>query len=169
MGGDFPLNPQYQAILDKYLPVGVIVERFFGIPNASKDPNLQYFRDNFWFQNQQLMQAQQQMQAQAQQQQAQAQQQQAQPPAQGQGGDKQEQAAGDQDQQGADQDKDLSRSVDQALELLTKSESDLPRSKRRLLAMQRKTVEHFRLGLEQEVREATKAILSVAERHQKKN
>jgi hypothetical protein len=30
MGGEFPLNPQYQAIIDKYITVGQIQEFFFG-------------------------------------------------------------------------------------------------------------------------------------------
>jgi hypothetical protein len=72
-GGRFPLNPQWQTILDKYVFVGEIREHFFGIEGAAKDPAFHYLRDPFYFQNIQMqMQAQQmQMQAQAQQQQAQ--------------------------------------------------------------------------------------------------
>jgi len=59
LGGQLPLNPQYQAVLDKYVPVGVILEKFFGMQGASKDPKLQYVRDPFWFQSLQMqMQAQ---------------------------------------------------------------------------------------------------------------
>ncbi len=71
LGGDFPLNPSYQAILDKYFTVGYIKEFFFKTPNASKDPTLQYYRDPFWFEYQNLLmqQAQQVQQAQLEQQQ----------------------------------------------------------------------------------------------------
>jgi hypothetical protein len=73
MGGEFPLNPQYQAILDKYSPSVRSRNSSSAIEGASKDPQWAYVRDPFWFQWQQLqMQAQQQQQ----QQQAQAQQQQ---------------------------------------------------------------------------------------------
>jgi hypothetical protein len=198
-GGEFLLNPQWQAIIDKYIPVGQIVEKFFGVEGASKDPNLQYLRDPFWFQFQQLQQAQQQMQ-----QQAQAQQQQAAaggPPGGGEGGgddgggegggdDKapaggeegdapgqQEQTPTDASEQpteaGAppqqpDQGQDLTRSIDQAIGLLTKSESSLPRSKQKLLAQHRQTLQHFQRGLADETRLATKEILAVVEQHKKR-
>jgi hypothetical protein len=64
---------------------------------------------------------------------------------------------------------DLTRSIDQAINVLTKSESQLPLSKRKLLAQQRVLVERFRLGLENDAREATKTILALAEKHAKVN
>jgi hypothetical protein len=54
-GGEFPLNPQWQAVADKYIPVGAIMEHFLGMEGASKRPDLQYVRDPFWFQYQQLI------------------------------------------------------------------------------------------------------------------
>jgi hypothetical protein len=71
-GGTFPLNPGWQAIVDKYIPVGKIQERFFGVKGASQDPNFNYLRDPFWFQFQQLQLQVQQLQMQEQQMQAQA-------------------------------------------------------------------------------------------------
>lgn len=71
-GGTFPLNPGWQAIVDKYIPVGKIQERFFGVKGASQDPNFNYLRDPFWFQYQQLQLQVQQMQMEQQQMQAQA-------------------------------------------------------------------------------------------------
>jgi hypothetical protein len=60
MGGEFPLNPQFQSIIDKYLTVGQILEVFFGIAGAAQNPDLQYIRDPFWFNFQNLkLQAQQ--------------------------------------------------------------------------------------------------------------
>lgn len=56
LGGDFLLNPQYkQLVIDPYLTVGVILENFFGIKDAAKDPRWNYVRDPFWLQNQQLI------------------------------------------------------------------------------------------------------------------
>lgn len=185
MGGKFPLNPQFQSVLDKYLPVGIIKEAFFGIKGASKDPNLQYYRDPFWFNNQQLIQSQQQAA------------QQGGPPGGGDGSDqggpgggpqmsqepgtdtsgsdsspsddgrsdkqvaandKQAQAAETADAAGAD----LSRSIDQAIDLLSKGEEKLPPSKRRLLQQHRKVVDQALEGWEAELKEATKAIVRTA-------
>jgi hypothetical protein len=80
LGGEFPLNPQYQAILDKYFTVGYILENFFGQKGAASDPRWNYVRDPFYFQNAQivLQKVQMSMQQQMMQQQQQAQMQQAQ-------------------------------------------------------------------------------------------
>jgi hypothetical protein len=55
MGGDFPLNPQFQAIMDKYLTVGQIMQYYMGVDGAAMDPRYQYMRDPFWIQFQQLV------------------------------------------------------------------------------------------------------------------
>jgi len=54
------LNPQYQAVLDKYVPVGVILEKFFWYAGRLQGPQASVrFRDPFWFQSLQMqMQAQ---------------------------------------------------------------------------------------------------------------
>jgi hypothetical protein len=177
-GGEFLLNPQWQAVVDKYLPVGKIIEHFFGIEGASKDPNLQYYRDAFWFQNQQMVQ-----QAQMQQQQMQAQQQQAQqgpqgppggdgggaPPPGGTGGEappsgQDTPPGGAQPQPGAE----LTRSIDQAMMLLTKSEGQLPAGKKKILAQHRETIDRFMKGWDSDLEEATKEILKIADKHQPK-
>lgn len=147
-GGRFLLNPQWQGVVDKYLLVGDILEHFFGIEGASKDPRFQFVNNPLWFNWIQLMQQQQQLDQQAQQQQAeaQAQQQQAQ----------QEQ----QDAQG-----DLSRSVDQLSGLLTKSEQQLPSSRRLLLQQERKILQNVLESLEADAEQATKDILATAAHH----
>lgn len=197
MGGDFPMNPQYQAIIDKYKYVGPIVEFFFGEKDAAKRPDLQYIRDPFWFQFQQMQMQAQQMQQQQQQQAAQqgagggapnseqqnSEQQEASgvsdsaQPADGSGaGDQQPEKTPTEDQKSAQvgqagqaapapSGQDLSRSIDQAIAVLTKSENSLPASKRKLLATARRTMDHFRLGLANEMRLATKDIVDVAEKH----
>lgn len=85
LGGDYPLNPQFQQAISQFLTVGEILENFFGRKGAANDPRYQYVRDPFWFQYQQIllqkaqMAMQQQMMAEQQmQQQMMAQQQQAQ-------------------------------------------------------------------------------------------
>jgi len=60
---------------------------------------------------------------------------------------------------------DLARSIDQAYELLQKKESQLPPDKRKLIAQQEKTVEFFTKGWNQDVDEALKVILGIAEHH----
>lgn len=50
LGGMFPFNPNYQAILDKYFTVGEIKEFFFGVKGASQNPRWNYVRDPFAFQ-----------------------------------------------------------------------------------------------------------------------
>lgn len=157
LGGDFPLNQVWQSVIDKYVPVGQIMESFLGLEGASKNPSFQYVRDPFWFQWQQLQMQQQQMKMQQQQMQQQAQMQQAQ-------ASQQPQAAKNQ-QDSEEQSRpaeDLTRSIDQALEILTKSEKQLPPSKRRLLAHQKKTVDGFLKGWEEDVAKATDEILRTA-------
>jgi hypothetical protein len=130
-GGRFIFNPSWQAILDKYFPVGQIMEHFFGVKDASKQEDLQYFRDPFWFQFQQLkMQAQQmEQQAQAQQQQAAAEQQQG-----------AEEGGGEEQGGGEEEESELAAGADKAIDLMSKSEAQLPPNKRRLLHLHKKIV-----------------------------
>ena len=75
LGGELPLNPQFQQILQGYFTVGEVLENFCGRKGAAADPRFNYYRDPFWFQWQQIllqkaqmaMQAQMQMQQQQQQ------------------------------------------------------------------------------------------------------
>ncbi len=157
-GGAIPLNPAYQAILDKYFTVGEILENFCDRKDASKDPRLDFYNNPMFFTWMQLQQAQQQA----------AQQPQGpdgQPPQGGgqpQGGQDQQQQQPDQDQQqqqpdqGQDQ---LARSIDQALASLTKSERQLPPGRRKLLAQQRATSEFVMRGFLKDADEAAEQIL----------
>jgi Phage portal protein len=176
--GEILLNPQWQANVDKYVYVDEFREHFMGLP---KDPGLHYLRDPFYFQWLQL--------------QAQMQQAQQPgggddggggdagggdsggdgggPPkgASDGGGSKSDGAAADEQQQGVQAGQqqqpgeDLTRSIDQAIQVLTKSEATLPMSKRKLLAQHRLTVDRIRLGMENDIREATKKILADARKH----
>ncbi len=184
-GGQILLNPQYHTlVLDKYLTVGQILEFFFGMQGASKDPAFAYIRDQFWFTQQEMMQ----------QQQAMAQQaamggQPGGPPGEGgagpggepgqpgpdQGGEPPQ--GGDQgapppegggDDKGGDDSKpeDLSRSLDQLGKLLTKTEkAGLPASRSRSLAHQRAFVKNALQGFEEQARESLKDILEVVSHH----
>jgi hypothetical protein len=184
-GGEYPLNPQIQAVHDKTMTMGQILEEFFGIEGATKDPQWAYVRDPFWFQWQQLQmqmqqmqQAQAQAQAQAQQQQqlgappedgggAQDGQEQAQaPPGADSGGspnptptEKQKSAAAEESSAGGD----LSVAANQALGALSKAERQLPPSKRKLLRQQQLLVHDFLKGWEADAKEAHKSILDLAE------
>ncbi len=142
--GELPLNPAYQQLLDKYFTVGQILERFCGIKDASKNPDLAYMRDPFYWQMRQEK-----LQTQQMQQQAQAQQQQAamgQPPSgappqdaqQGPQSPPQEQSTPPPEGGG---DGDITSSLDQVIDMLSKSEKHLPPSRRRLLHQQRRLVE----------------------------
>ncbi len=189
IGGAIPLNPAFQQLLDKYFPVGQILERFCGIKGAAKDPALAYYRDPFWFQFQQLQQQAQQMQMQQQQ----AQQAAAQglpPPGQdggggsGEGGDdggaapqegsggptggggNQGEATGGGDEGSApagDQggEEDLSRSLDQVIDVLSKGEKNLPPSRRRLRHQQSQTVTKFMQHLEKDLEDLNKEVLEM--------
>lgn len=200
VAGDFPLNPQLQSQMDKYVPVGTILETFFGIQGAAQDPQWQYVRDPFWFQQQERMMQQQQMQAQ--QQQA-AQQGPGGPQGGGQGGGDPGQGGGGEDGSGAppeasqgqpgdqapqgaaqasntgdqdpvqndqaaaggqDQGGDLTRSIDQALGLLSKSEAQLPVGKRKLLGRQRRMLQSLVKDLEMDLRMATTELLNEVEK-----
>ena len=144
-GGEFLLNPQWQMVLDNHsgLTVGEIAAHFLGRPDLKDRPDLQYVRDPLWFQYQNLLLQQQQLAAAAQQ---------PQQPPEGEGGEKTTKT----------EDSDLTRSIDQAIGLLSKSEAQLPPSKRRLLAQHKATVEHFIRGWEEDVKEATAEIMKIA-------
>ncbi len=55
LGGKMPLNQMWQQAIAPFMPVGLIMENFFGVVGASKDPRYNYMRDPFFFQSQQLM------------------------------------------------------------------------------------------------------------------
>lgn len=174
-GGEFPMNPAYQAIVDKYLYVGDVLEHFFGRKGASKDPSLHYIHDPMWFQYQQMLLQQQQMAAQ---QQAQAQQPQGQPPPQdgggggqdGQDGGGEPSRANPQDDQtetqrtaaAQPQAPELGSAVSQAYDLMQKSEDNLPSDKRQVLARHKKSLEFFLTGFERDVKTGVKEILDLA-------
>jgi len=146
--GQFLLNPQWAAVLDKYFLVGDIMEHFFGIKGASQDPRFQFVNNPMWFNWQQLMQQQQQMEQQQQQQQMQAQQQQQM-----------------QQQQGQEEQGDLSQGVDQLHGQLSKGEKQLTPSRKALLAHERRILKNVLKGFEEDVAKATEDILDAADGH----
>jgi hypothetical protein len=125
LGGDFPLNPVYQAVIFQCLTMGEILEHFFKKEGASKDKRWDYVRDNFYFQHismiqqQEMAQQQQQMAQQAAAQQAQGQ------PQQGQEGQQQQQQGAPQQQQpqGDPDAQKLQTGIDQLINTLSKSEA----------------------------------------------
>jgi hypothetical protein len=187
-GGEIPLSPTYQAILDKYFTVGQILERFCGIKGAAKDPNLQYRRDAFFFQWLEFQQQQQQMAMQQQQ----AQQQAAQgggPPSDGGGGgggggdgggggspppssgdDSSSSSGGDSQSSTQDDDQkaaqtaseDMSRAIDGAQQALGKSEKQLDANQKKLLARQKAVVSSFMSQWKDDSEEAIREIAAAA-------
>lgn len=153
MGGQLPLNPLYSAKLDAYYTVGEILEYFCGIKDASKDPNNQYRRDPFFFQWLQIQQAQQQ---------AQQQTQQTQPPP-GDGGDSGGGAPSPQQGDPNQQAPDLSTGLDQVIGMLSKSEAQLPPSRRRLLERQRDIVTRQMKHMESDLADLSGTIFDVVE------
>lgn len=154
-GGRFIFNPSWQAVLDKYIPVGEIVEHFFGRQGASQQEDLQYIRDPFWFNFQQLKMQADQLQAQAQQ----AQQPEQPAGAEGDGG-------GD-SEKGKDEEKEseLASGADQAIDLMSKSEANLQPNKRKLLALHRKIVKDLMDSWERDSREAVSSIVNTTKNH----
>lgn len=156
-GGQMPLNPMFLQILDRYLTVGQVLKKFFGVKDADKDPKLAYMRDPFFFQWVQLQQAQAQAQAQ----------QQAQPPPGGGGGGQPPQEgqgpSPGQDQQA--QQPDLTNGIDQVIGIMSKAERDLPPGRQRLLALHRKTVAEATEAMRRDLASLDDDIVEVAERH----
>lgn len=143
LGGKMLLNPAWQQTIASYLHVGYIREHMFGIKGAANDPEFAYVRDPFWFQNQQLIQGKQQLEMQQKQMEQQAQQQ-AQQPQQGAGQEAQGQIAS---------------GVDQAAGLLkSEAESKLPLNKKKLIQEQKRVINHFMEGWEQDTSDALEEI-----------
>jgi hypothetical protein len=177
-GGEFPLNPAFGAVLDKFFLVGEIRERFMGIKDGSKDPQWAFSNNPNWFQWQQLKQ-----QAEAEQAQAQAQQQQpggGQPqpdpnaPQGGEGPTRSNPGDDATESQRTESSQDpqssapsvgagaLGKAVEQAYDLMQKSETNLPPEKRKILTQHKKLVSWFTDGFKRDVSDATKEILDVA-------
>lgn len=55
LGGEFPLNQMWQQSVAPFMTTGMIMENFFGVKGASRDPRYQYIRDPFWLQYQQVL------------------------------------------------------------------------------------------------------------------
>jgi hypothetical protein len=173
MGGEYPLNPSFQQVLDKNVTVGVQLEYFLGIKGASQDPRYNYLRDPMYFTNMQMQMAQQQ--------QAQAA---AQPTPPGGGGSSgpdapeppidpaqdAEQAPGQmaqnqQKQVEAQAPQDLTRAFDQIIYTLSKGEKEMSPKVRTLVAQHRATVDEIMRGFEKDAKEATHEIVSSVKRH----
>jgi len=55
LGGEYPLNPQFQQIVNRFLTVGEQMENFMGIKGAASDPRHNWYADPLWLQSQQLL------------------------------------------------------------------------------------------------------------------
>lgn len=149
-GGEIPLNPVFWSYINQLFTVGQILENFCGWEGASDNPELNYRANAYHFQQAQIMmgiQAQNQEQAQSQDQ-----------------NQEQDQQAGEnipfhhKDEGPAD----LARSIDQAYDLMNKSEDSLPPNRRKILAQHKKTIDYFLNGWEKDSKVAQDEILKVA-------
>ena len=143
LGGDLPLSEVVWNRLNSVFTVGQIMENFMKIPNASKDPMLAYRRDAFFMQWYQLQQAQQKA---------------AQAPTgetftQGQNPGSDGKGVG-QSPEAAQ----FGKTINQAWDLMSKSEDNLPPAHRKLLAQHNKTVDFFIKGFEADTKDAIKDI-----------
>lgn len=131
-GGQFLLNPQWQQALFQHRYVGDIMEHFYHQKGASQDPTLRYIRDPMWFSWQELLMQQQQMQQQAQQ---------------------------PQQQQPQEEQGELETGADQLIQMMSKSEKQLPPVKRKLLYHQRRVINN---ALEYFEKDSATAIAEIA-------
>lgn len=153
-GGEFPLNPGMSSILDAHFSVGEIEEHFMKRVGASKNPDLKYRRDPFWFNWQQL---QMQMKQMEQQQQAMAMQPQG---GQEEGGEGSQ--GGEEEGQGEKSgDGELAQKTDELSQKLGKNERGLSPANKRILAKHKATVKAMMDGWEQDSEKALDTILKV--------
>lgn len=139
IGGDFPLNPAYVQVLEKYYTKGQILKAFGGpeFINADKDPDLQfYMADQAWLQLQGMKMSQQ---ASAQQSQQNAPQQ------------NQELSNGE----------DLDSAISQLHESLGKSEKALPKTRKELLKRHTYAKKKIMKDFEKDSKEMVESIMSV--------
>jgi hypothetical protein len=54
LGGMFPLNPQFQQVVQTYLTFGETLENFFGKKGAASDPRYMFYMNPMWMQWQQM-------------------------------------------------------------------------------------------------------------------
>jgi hypothetical protein len=175
MGGKFPLNPAYQAVLDKYWTVGQIKAFFFGDKKAADDPQWAYVRDQFWFSWQEQLMQMQQMQMQQQQMAMQAQMGGGAPPSDGGGGDGGGGDAGPQSDKGNDVSEHQEMGKEQASNQggegvagdaqdigteLSKAEAQLGPNQRRILQQHRFTVKSAMKLWKQESKALTAKIVA---------
>lgn len=175
-GGDVPLSPGWQGIADKYLTVGYILEHFFGIPDASKNPNYQYIRDPFWFQQQQVLLTQKMQEEQAKIAQQQVQQGEDQKAgAQGPDGQPIQQPEGQQQQMNGsvqnlpknDSGNEIQSGIDQILQSMSKSEAHFTVNKKKLLAQHAETVKSILDDWENESKKVLAEIAATVDKNKR--
>jgi hypothetical protein len=155
-GGDIYLNEQYKAILDQYFTVGEILEDWCDRKGAKQDPRLDYRRDAFYFQHQQIMELQKQNAQQEQAQRTATTETPAQDSQNGHGGSRGiPQAANP----------EISSAIDQAHEVMSKSEEGLNMNQKLLLAQQKASIENMMRGFLIDSKDVTEHVLDLAKKH----
>ena len=170
-GGQLPLNPQWLQAVSPFMKVGQIRAVFFDDPAAAKDPQWNYVRDPFWFQQQQMLMQQQQL---AMQQQQMAAQQAAGgapgAPASPKGDNGQKSPQGDNQQGGEEQEQqepgaELNAGVQELQDHLSKAQKDLSPEQMRIYLKQQKVVDETMAKWRRGARTALAEIMAKARKN----
>ena len=173
MGGEYPFNPAYQQILNKFVKVGQQKELILGVEGASQDPELNYYADAMWFQ---FMAIKMQMEEHALNMQMATQQQanpqplpdadpSTPPPGEGDGNDQNADNVNNEAKQGlaeAPQADDLNRSLDEAINTLSKSDTYRTSGQTRLALQHARVVDKNVDQFEQDMEDVIQEILNQA-------
>lgn len=166
LGGNLILNPLWNQSIAPFVTVGTIMELVFGVKGASKDPRFDYIRDQFYFQNLQMAQAQQVQQEQmAQQQQMMASGQMPQQPGQDPNQQDPNQQQQPQDQEPTEKSGDFTSTLDQLTHVLSKAEQNLTTSQRKLLLQERRTIENALKSWDEESKKVLSDAVDIAKKH----
>jgi len=166
-GGQYPLNPAVQSLIEKYLTFGQIQERFFGVKGGGDPkthPEWAFYQNEAWMNWMQMQMQQQQAEAQAQ---AQAQATggaPSQPGGPG-GGGAPPQAQGGQPGAGGGNSGELTAGVEQLGQLLGKAEKPLPAAAERFRAHVKATNDAILGKWQDEHKGLIEGLLDLAEHH----
>lgn len=178
-GGKFPLNPQFQAVIEKYLTFGEILEYFFKKEGASQKEDLKFYQNPIWMQWVQLQLQMKQIEQQEQMLQQQAQMEEQEAALQAAGGAQEAPpeespppaASSEQSANAAASSSgegDLATGVDQLLTMLSKSENkNLPPNKKKLIVQHTATTKKIMDKFEKESQELLAEVAKLAIQNKK--
>ncbi len=155
-GGNIPMNPAYQAIMYRHLTVGQVEEVFMGLEGNAQKPDRSWYADPMWLQwksmEVQVKSA--------------AQPQPGQPPPGGAPPGQDPNGGQDPNQQDPNQshDPDMANAANQAQQMMKAiPQEKLTPNLRRMLDQHQKTLDFFTNGFEEDLKDAEKEILGIAD------